>query len=134
MTTREECRSCRMRSFPFGGKVELGERFLYFAGEQRAIGERMVSVGTDGMDCVGYGHFVGLLTGDQDPWLRILKREFSTCFEHLPESRPRMIRLQHIMVDRLNCLDPTFLHCPRDFRDKVALESEPVQIRFLRTE
>lgn len=93
--------------------------FRIFAGEQRAIGERMVRKGASGSDCIGYGAFLDRATELQDPLLEHLREDVQNLSTRLEAARPRLIALQHALIDLLAFLDPDVLRFPETSRSKI---------------
>ena len=90
-----------------------------FAGEQRAIGERMIRDGPRGPECIGYAMFLDETHKHRDELLNALRtdvRDFST---RLPEARPRLVAIQNAMIDLLDFLDPSYIRFPQERRIRV---------------
>lgn len=98
---------------------ELGRVLRVFAGEQRAIGERMVQVGPRGLECIGYGAFLDRTQAGIDDLTRALMADVRALHVSLPLARPRLIALQHALINLLEFLDPDYIRFPKDRRSKV---------------
>jgi hypothetical protein len=85
-----------------------------FRGEQRAIGEILLTK-TDNpsarvgprWDCLGYAAFVKALEGkDTARWFTILLEDVDRLAGNLDEHHPRLVALQHALLQLINLLDP----------------------------
>ena len=97
-----------------------------FRGEQRAVGEVMLvpvdspAGGVPRWECLGYASFVRAF---EDPhfraWFAPLEegiREMAAAQGDFP---PRIIELQHALVDLMDALDPECDRVPRDWRSRL---------------
>lgn len=98
---------------------ETGSLLRLFAGEQRAIGERMICKGERGQQCMGYAAFLDRLAQNPDPLIEALRQDMHQLAQRLSEARPRMVRLQHALIDLLAFLDPNFIRFPQERRTKI---------------
>ncbi|MER7404733.1 hypothetical protein ABT373_20100 [Streptomyces sp. NPDC000070] len=90
----------------FSADRNQGAGFRLFRGEQRAIGELMVSQVGDDQGCIGYAEFCRRLDTDQ---------EFGAWFASLDEAiqelgtefnvEPRLIEIQHTLIKLIKFLD-----------------------------
>lgn len=90
-----------------------------FAGEQRAIGERMVREGPRGPECLGYAACLDLFAGGGDTLVEALRSDVRGLSDRLEEGRVRIAALQHALIDLLAFLDPAFVRFPQERRRKV---------------
>lgn len=91
-----------------------------FAGEQRAIGERLIREDQSGAPkCMGYASFVDFYKEHPDPLLSALEAEIRSLGTSLEQARPRLVALQHALVDLLAFLDPDFVRFPQETRTKL---------------
>ena len=98
---------------------EFPARLRVFAGEQRAIGERMIGEGPRGPVSIGYAAFLDQLSsGAHDVVTKALHDDVTQLGSGIDEARPRLIALQHAMIDLLAFLDPGFVRFPKDNRAK----------------
>ena len=88
-----------------------GRTCRIFAGEQRAIGERMIRDGSRWPECAGYGAFLDQLTRNPDPLLEPVRQDVRRLSTELVAARPRLVALKF--------LDSDFIRFPRDRRSKV---------------
>jgi hypothetical protein len=93
--------------------------FRVFAGEQRAIGERMIRDGKTGPECTGYGAFLDQLTKAPDPLLEFVRQDVRNLGTKLSVARPRLVALQSALIDLLAFLDPDFIRFPKERRTKL---------------
>ncbi len=96
--------------------------FLVFRGDQRAIGEIMIeSRSPEGLGCMGYAAFCANLDTEDAfaDWFKTLMRDIDELVaDETP--RPRLITLQHRLIDLINFLDPDSIRFPDWHRDKVS--------------
>lgn len=90
-----------------------------FAGEQRAIGENMIVEGPRGPECMGYAKFLNNAASIEDTLVAALKSDILQLKTSLPAARPRLVALQHALIDLLFFLDPDYIRFPLDRRTKV---------------
>ena len=96
-----------------------GPLLRIFAGEQRAIGERIIREGPRGPECMGYAGFLDFLDLSKDPLLHALEADVAALGESLPQALPRIVALQHALIDLLDFLDPSFVRFPKTNRTKL---------------
>ena len=94
-----------------------------FGGEQHAIGERMIREGPRGPQCVGYAAFIDYLTGAPDPLVCALERDIQALSARWEQALPRLIELQHALIDLVVFLDPAEIRFPKKNRTKIDLDS-----------
>ena len=96
--------------------------FLVFRGDQRAIGEIMiVSQSPETLGCIGYAAFCAKLDTEESfsSWFKTLIRDIDwQVADETP--RPRLMTLQHRLIDLINFLDPDSIRFPDRHRDKVS--------------
>ncbi len=93
--------------------------FRIFAGEQRAIGERLIREGPSGPECMGYASFLDFYKEHPDPLLTAVEADVTGLGANLPQALPRLVALQHALVDMLDFLDPKFVRFPQRNRTKL---------------
>ena len=93
--------------------------FRIFAGEQRAIGERMIRDAERGPECAGYAAFLDQLAKAPDPLLEPIREDVRNLSTRFQDARPRLGALQNALIDLLAFLDPNFIRFPADRRNKV---------------
>lgn len=94
-------------------------RFRVFAGEQRAIGERMIKEGPRGLESLGYAAFLDQVANGNVRLIEALRDDVQSLSAQLPTARPRLVALQHALIDLLEFLDPDFVRFARERRTKV---------------
>ena len=106
--------------------AELPEPFRIFRGEQRAIGENMMTYlpseeGPYRRECIGYASFFEM---QEKPgfarWFRKLRDDISELAKSDGDPE-RLVRLQNALIDLIAYLDPEGLKCPMDRRARVPL-------------
>jgi hypothetical protein len=100
----------------------LPKGFRVFAGEQRAIGELMLCDAPDGLACLGYAAFLDQLAQKDEALLNALRTDLCAIAQDLATARPRLIAIQHALIDLLAFLDPGFVRFPEEKRTKVAAD------------
>jgi hypothetical protein len=93
--------------------------FMIFAGEQRAIGENLIVEGPRGPECIGYAAFLSSSAHLEDHLLAALRSDTLQLSTLLSAARPRLVNLQHALIDLLAFLDPAGIRFPLDRRSKV---------------
>lgn len=97
----------------------LGPYFIFFAGEQRAIGEQMLIKTDKGYNCIGYGEFLRKGTFCNEFLFKELKNEVIKITENMHNYRARLQKLQHALIDLLDYLDPNEVRINSNERSKV---------------
>jgi hypothetical protein len=90
-----------------------------FAGEQRAVGERLITRARDRADCMGYGAFLDQLPAGKDPLLDALRTDVVQTSKNVGLAAARLVALQHALIDLLDFLDPDNVRFSEDRRSKV---------------
>ncbi|WP_404460259.1 lysogenic protein [Providencia rettgeri] len=97
----------------------LGPFFIFFAGEQRAIGEEMLTKVDGGYNCIGYGEFLKANAFSDNALFNELKNEVLKMTENISNYRPRLEILQHALIDMLDYLDPNNVRINKNERSKI---------------
>jgi hypothetical protein len=97
----------------------LGRPFLVWRGEQRAIGECMIEREDGRVSCQGYASFLEHREGAARQWLERLEHDLESI---AAAPNPRLVRLQHGLVDLIRELDPDRLRYGDDELQKVKLD------------
>jgi hypothetical protein len=90
-----------------------------FGGEQHAIGERMIHEGPRGPQCIGYASFLDYLKADPDPLICALENDVQSLGMQLQQALPRLVELQHSLIDLVVFLDPQAVRFPEKNRTKI---------------
>jgi hypothetical protein len=90
--------------------------FMVFAGEQNAIGG---TLDQGGAECMGYGAFLSAVLPKNDKLVDALRTDVKALPETLKDARPRLVALQHALIDLLAILDPNFTRFKEKERTKV---------------
>jgi hypothetical protein len=98
---------------------EYDPLFRIFAGEQRAIGERLICEGPRGPGCMGYASFLDFYQEHPDPLLTALEEEVTILGSSIERALPRLIALQHALIELLAFLDPDAVRFPEKTRTKL---------------
>jgi hypothetical protein len=108
-------------------RLELDRTFRLFRGEQRAIGELMLTPRPDDeddervFDPIGFAEFSHRL---EDPefrrWFRTIEGSIAAIVSETGFNEARMILVQHALVDLIDFLDPERIRLPADCRCKIA--------------
>lgn len=84
----------------------LGDEFMIWRGEQRAIGEIMIVELSNGdLSALAYSTFVEKLPS-MNRWFSPLRADLLALASDVTPAKPRLIRLQHALVDLIEFLDP----------------------------
>jgi hypothetical protein len=94
--------------------------FRVFAGEQRAIGERMLINGPRGLECLGYAAFLDHVVKGGDPLIEGLRADVPAASQQLEAVRGRLVALQHALIELLEFLDPKHVRFPEEHRTRVS--------------
>lgn len=97
----------------------ITDRFMFFAGEQRAIGERMLIQTADAYTCIGYGEFIKRDLLNTDEFFLELKNEVTNMAMNRDGCKVRLLKLQHALIDLLDYLDPAHVRISTDERSKI---------------
>lgn len=100
-------------------KDSLGPHFVFFAGEQRAIGEQMLIKMDKGYNCIGYGEFIKKNAFCNEFLFEELKSEVVKMTENIQGYRVRLHKLQHALIDLLDYLDPNEVRINSNERSKI---------------
>jgi DNA-binding CsgD family transcriptional regulator len=95
--------------------------FRVFRSDQRAIGEIMIAANqNDDAECVGYAGFCARLDSDEvfSRWLSHLFSSVTELAQGNP-AHPRLIALQHNLIDLIGILDPGGLRFPDRYLNKL---------------
>ena len=86
-----------------------GKVFRVFRGEQRAIGELMISPQNSANTCIGYAAFFEKKEGSFRYWFENLEWSIEEMAKDLSSDNGRLKDLQHTLVDLIEYLDPHFM-------------------------
>ena len=95
---------------------DLGGAFFVWRGEQRAIGECMIEREDGRVSCQGYSSFLEHHEGPVRKWLGRLEDDLERIAD---TPNPRLVRLQHGLVDLIRELDPDRVRYGDDVLQKV---------------
>lgn len=100
---------------------EYGRELRIFAGDQRAIGGRLIYTSARGSDCIGYAEFLDIVASDPNkiPQLKRLTTDIHKIARAESARTDRILSVQHGLIDLLAFLDPDFIRYPRDHRGKL---------------
>ncbi|MCU0548924.1 MAG: hypothetical protein MUC48_06205 [Leptolyngbya sp. Prado105] len=101
-----------------------GEIFQLFNGEQRAIGEIMMTTRSTqeviGYDCIGYASFVKRLNDpDFASWFTKLKNDLNTIGKTPDVNLDRLVIIHSKLIDLIDFLDPHHVRVPTKHRSKI---------------
>lgn len=92
---------------------------MIFAGEQRAIGEKMLKMSANGVACIGYGEYLDSGIQKNYPLLKSFSEEIECLAKGTNGDYYRLQSVQHALIDLLNFLDPEYVRFPKEQRSKV---------------
>jgi len=112
----------------FSTTITIDEPALcLFRGEQRAIGEIMLTAheggapGGPGWGCLGYAAFITRLREPEFArWFRLLGESLDDLQNDLRGHGRRLIELQHRLLDLIALMDPNEDQVPRELRERLA--------------
>jgi hypothetical protein len=100
-----------------------------FRGDQRAIGEIMLTTIDEPADrigprwdCIGYAKFVQLLVDEQPAisrWFQPLLHDLDTLAANCHAHQARFIAIQHYLVELLYLIDPEGARIPVNLRERI---------------
>jgi hypothetical protein len=97
----------------------FGRVFRIFRGEQRAIGEKMITCDSEKHGCMGYARFVEQQDDTFRRWFHQLENDVVTLSKDLSHNAERLVHLQHALIDLINYLDPRCIRFQEKYRQKV---------------
>jgi hypothetical protein len=100
-----------------------GSVFRVFRGEQRAIGDKMISIENGNRVCLGYATFVENQSDDFRRWFRKLNQDLILLSEDLEQHAERLVRIQNAIIDLLDYLDPDCIRFGKPYRTKAELDN-----------
>jgi hypothetical protein len=106
----------KFRSDGFG----FSKAFRLFAGEQRAIGERLLVAEPDRLGCIGYARFLDWRQTSTDPLVEKLRADVLSLRDGLDPARDRLVAIQAALVDLLDFLDSKHVRFPSHLRTKLS--------------
>ncbi len=95
--------------------TRLGTALRIFRGNQRAIGEIMIS----NNQCLGYAEFVHNKDTNFQYWFQPLREDIELLATELDKHNTRLIELQHALIDLIDFLDPDYIRYPQQRRGKI---------------
>ena len=103
----------------------LGKVLRIFRGDQRAIGELMITNNkyANSAYCLGYAKFIQRAQ-DEDfkYWFNPLREQLDILStDELENNTERLQQLQHALVDLMDFLDPNYLRHPQERRNKIEI-------------
>ena len=99
----------------------LGRPFLVWRGEQRAIGELMIDTANGRVECLGYAGFMVRREPGFRSWFERLEADIDVLARG---TNPRLLELQHALVDLIRELDPQGLRHRMTWPRKVRRQSD----------
>lgn len=100
----------------------LPSTFRVFRGEQRAIGEIMLTAADSSLaqyEPIGYAAFLNMRKDeDFSRWFRQLRMDIDDLANG-GGSTERLVRVQNALIDLIDSLDPGYVKVPQDIRAKV---------------
>lgn len=90
-----------------------------FAGEQRAIGEALICGAPGDFECAGYGAFLQRFGEGAHPLIDAVRADIVAMTADPAPALPRLIAVQHALVDLIALLDPDHIRLRRDLVSKI---------------
>jgi hypothetical protein len=98
---------------------DLDAHLTIFRGNQRAIGEEMLTRTEKGLECLGYAAFLKAHDPDRSIFLAHLKQDVQNALSKLDICRSRLVALQNKLIELIDFLDPRFVRFPANRRSKL---------------
>lgn len=98
---------------------KLNPVFRIFRGEQRAIGEKMITRENGKPICLGYASFVESENESFRRWFKKLEDDINKLAASPLEYGERLEHLQHALIDLIDYLDPECVRFEKKYRQKV---------------
>ncbi len=92
----------------------LGKICRIFRGEQRAIGELMITTKGSDSFCIGYAEFVSRKDPEFLHWFEPLRQSVDELARDLSSGTNRLTQLQHTLVDLIDYLDPHYMRFDKE--------------------
>lgn len=96
-------------------------QFRVFAGEQRAIGEKLIRPASQGPECIGYAAFLEANFGKVAALIDDLRDDVRELHRDISEAAQRLVAVQNALIDLLAYLDPEYLRFPQSRRSKLQI-------------
>ena len=105
------------------GTERVEQTFRLFTGEQRAIGEIMISplpsAEETTYECIGYASFVKKMSEEEfSQWFSKLQDDVAKLAEEKADME-RLILLHHRLIDLIDFLDPKCIRVPPKYRTRI---------------
>jgi hypothetical protein len=119
----------------FASDRTMGPAFRIFRVDQRAIGELMLEATADveavgsQWQCAGYAAFCSRLESDDTfaSWFARLQNDVLQLGIDVEPARPRLVSLQHALIDLLDFLDESAVRFAANLRSKIREHAAPRQ-------
>jgi hypothetical protein len=96
-----------------------GVEFRTYRGEQRAIGERMMTRIGENYSVIGYASFVEMNSHEFQRWFNQLRKDLDLLVKN-PKTYPkRLFLLQHALLDLIDFLDPHYMRFSKEYRTRL---------------
>ncbi len=95
------------------------QSLMFFAGEQRALGELLIDFGDESFTCKGYATFLSDQSILQNPLTEALMADVQKLDTTLAQTHPRLVALQNSLIELLDHLDKDAIRIDRNERKKV---------------
>lgn len=105
---------------------DLESEFRLFRGQQRAIGEVMLTSrsGGDGLECIGMATFAKKMVDPEfGRWFGKLQSDLQKLTERPEVLSRRTEHIQGTLIDLMDCLDPKGVRIPASRRQKLATDA-----------
>lgn len=96
---------------------------MIFAGEQRAIGEALITHGPHGLECMGYRQFLSERGVGTEPLLDAVRLDVERLSRCRGEAMDRLKALHDGLISYLEYVDPEYNRFPMSHRQRISLSS-----------
>lgn len=92
---------------------------MVFAGEQRAMGEKMLKIDISKVRCIGYNEYIESNIQDTHVLFKAFANDVKSLAEDPKKAYERLKSVQHALIALLFFLDPEYLRFPKEQRTEV---------------
>ena len=102
---------------------DIQDGFMFWAGEQRAIGELMIEKTDSGAHCIGYAAFLEKFRNQAHPLLKTLEVRVEKMIGGEAACLSRLCRLHGLLIELLDLLDEDYRYFPKKVRGRIPEDS-----------
>ncbi len=110
---------CQDKIYAVWGAGDMPQEFRIFAGEQRAIGESLIRGESENTTCMGYGAFLKAFPHGESSLIDHVRADVACLPSTLKFASERLTKIQHLLIDVIDVIDPDNLRFPPLGRSKI---------------